>query len=198
MDTEKIIGLLKELRAMSPMPEDEVLIAMGGGAGDTIDQFVLRYDEIIRILYDLPVHELTKEMQQQIVRTLLDSLSVGGTFEIVEGVQNAIYRYPDAIFYEIVEDRIWHGRDGTRMWSVVLLACKGRITDLPVFLQMMHDPCEDVQEWSLEAIEWLAEKQKLEAIIPDITQLCEKTSSDRVKKACKRVLQVIQTNGKGE
>ena len=148
--SQRLLALLAELRALSPMPDDKELEALEEEGSRRLD----RYVELIRGIRQ----ETKTAFPVEVISVLLSSFGVGEGFESYWLTLHLIETFPDKqLLHGLIQNTCKDPNAGTRLWSCRLLGRWRSIEDLPFLLDRLKD---DVAEVRLEALSWVYESFK--------------------------------------
>lgn len=171
MLTPDLEAHLQALIDISPMPNDAAL--------ESDPERVDRYQRLIEAIG----REIEDQPSARLVQVLADSFGLGDGFGVYWSTLHLIERIRGEATYEVVGRCAKEGSPGVRQWCCLILGRRRELTDLPIFLALLHDPEPKVVIESLQAIRMLAQRHEIPEAAPPTAALLQSVHSDIVEAA---------------
>jgi hypothetical protein len=126
-EQETRCNLIKSLREISPMPNDEVLT----------EALLIRHEEIIKSLRPIA--------NQDCIEPLIASFGYGDAFEGYWPVVHLLESLPGHALHKALLRALVEGSDGARMWSAFMLGRQREENDVGALVKAIDDSCELVR-----------------------------------------------------
>jgi hypothetical protein len=187
MTSSKLVNLLTELHALSPMPSDEELAAMSGSHGSMLDRYVEITEQI--------AEEVSLNHPLDVITPLLASFGIGEGFGAYWSVLHCIESFPQTDrVYTLIQQASSSTNPGTRKWSCLLMGRRRDENDVPFLLERLKDAIPVVRCYALMGIEMIAQSHVLPSVIPAVSKSLRDEDKD-VRIAAEEALAVLQDNG---
>lgn len=185
---QQLSGLLAELQAISPMPNDEELeeqLEEGAHRLDTYAQLIKAIRQEVQITFP-----------SEVISILLNSFGLGDGGEVYWSTVHLLETYPDnKELYHFIQQACHSPYPGTRKWCCLLLGRRRSLEDVPFFLERLRDEVSAVrQEALLYGIGSLGETYALPQAIPAVTELLQ-DPEQAIQNAAHEVLTQLQAVG---
>ncbi len=158
MPTDNLRTHLDALRAISPMPSDEVL--------ETDTELVDRYDELLRAIKA----ESDDASAPEVVRTLVYSFGLGDGFGTYWTNLHLIEKLANDETYRLIQQAAVEGPPGVRKWSCLLLGRRQDPGDVPFLISCLHDPEVEVLVQALRSLKMIARTHHIPEAIPYVKE----------------------------
>jgi hypothetical protein len=151
--------LLKEVQALSPMPDDETLI----------DLPVPREDHPLEKLgqvFDQLKEEVQTSYPLEVVSALLEVFGVGDGMEFYPHIAHLIEAYPHpAESYPLIQHATTSANPGTRRWACYLLGRRRQREDEAFLVARIHDEVAAVREAALVGLIQLSQRYPMDHLV---------------------------------
>lgn len=153
---DRIDELLAQLRAISPLPEDDLI------SEEVMDTYC----------------EITDELEQyeddRIIQPLIQSFGYGLGYEAYGRVVRQIEKYGLDMIFPYLVDEVQHGERGSRMWAARMLGRQENRMAIPSLRPLLEDPEEFVRVEAVQALNRLDDQ----ASLPTLKQMQHDPSED--------------------
>jgi hypothetical protein len=157
--------LLKELQALSPMPDDDTLI----------DLPIPREDHPLEKLgqvFDQLKEEAQTSYPLVVVSALLEVFGIGDGMEFYPHIAHFIEAYPHpAESYPLIQQATKSANAGTRRWACYLLGRRRQQEDEPFLVACVHDEVAAVRRAALVGLIQLSQCYPMDHLVPLVEPL---------------------------
>lgn len=144
---DRIDELLTQLKAFSPIPDDEV------ASGEVIDA------------YHTIITELADFSDARMIQPLLASFAYSDAYGVCWEALELLETFSLEQLLPAIPDAIRAGQRGSRMWIATLLGRKGDARSIPVLMMLLHDPEDDVRTEAVKALAAASKNPQLRQVI---------------------------------
>lgn len=134
MMDKKLVGLIEELKTISPMPEDEKLT----------QELLVKYETILT--------ELSGYRDSSIITPLIESFGYGNAYELYWMTLHLLEKLDLDKLYRTLLEKIDNGEKGSRLWSAYMLMRFRNPDAAPVITKLLDDPNELIRAQALETL----------------------------------------------
>jgi hypothetical protein len=170
MDQEKALLILDKY---SPMPDDEQLT----------EEIVDEYKAVVDYLDDKPP-------EIRFLKPLFNSLGAFDGWGVYEVTRSLIVSYNKLDVVPLIKEGLKSVRDGKRYWSTLIAADFADESLIPLLLEKLKDPLEEIRLNSVMALEAIGNP----VVINELNEMENSESDEDVIEAIQDAIQSLKSN----
>ena len=169
MSTDRIAELLTQLKAKSPMPDDDSLTK------EQIEEYGAIADELEQVL--------AKNEDPRVIEPLINSFGYGDGYGTYWTPHRLLLKFDKVQLRPYLLDAVQHGERGVRQWAAYTLGVLEDKEAVPYLIALLNDPEDNVRLDAVQALAMIADPTTRPAI-----ERLESDPSEEVRDVARDVL----------